>query len=99
MRRLAFLQLPQPVFKVARVDCPQKGFDHIGQRDPLAGSNGAAPDRSGDHFYRTQDIGCAVDRRQSELDRPFAAWRDSAVETEPQRGLIAGERQLDRLAG
>jgi hypothetical protein len=58
-----------------------------------------APDRAADHFYRGQDVVCAADRRQSELDRPFATRRDGAVETKPQRRLIAGQRQFDRLAG
>ena len=48
--------------------------------NPSPGSNGAAPDRAADHFYRRQNVVCAVDRRQSELDRPFAARRDGAVE-------------------
>ncbi|MGC1887778.1 MAG: hypothetical protein WA709_17065 [Stellaceae bacterium] len=96
-RSLTFLQFPQAGFEIARIDRPQKGFDHLGQREAVARGDGAAPDCAGDHFYRAQDIACVADRRQSELDRPFAARRDRAVETEPQGGLIAGKRQLDRL--
>jgi len=52
-----------------------------------------------DPFYRAQDIGCPADRRQSEIDRPFAAWHDGAVETEPQCRRIAGKGKFEGLAG
>jgi len=38
--------LPQPALEIARVDRPQKGLDHLGKREPLAGGNGAAPNRA-----------------------------------------------------
>src|SRR5260370_23234414 len=90
-RSLTFLQFPQAVFEIARIDRPQKGFDHLGKREPLARGDGAAPDCTGDHFYRAQDIACVADRRQSQLDRPFAARRDGPVETDPQCPLIPRE--------
>jgi hypothetical protein len=40
-RSLAFLQLPQSAFEIARIDRPEKGFDHLGERDPLRGCDGA----------------------------------------------------------
>ena len=80
-----FLQLPQPNFEVARFECPQKAFDHLRHREPLAGGDGAPPDRVGDHLDRAQDVARAVNRRKGEFDRPFAARRDGAVETKPQR--------------
>ena len=72
---LRVLQLPQAIVEIARVDRPQKAFDHLRQREPLAGGDAAAPDRVGDHLYRAKDVGSAVDRRQRELDRPVAARR------------------------
>ena len=72
---LRVLQLPQAIVEIARVDRPQKAFDHLRQREPLAGGDAAAPDRVGDHLYRAEDVGRAVDRRQSELDRTVAARR------------------------
>jgi hypothetical protein len=36
-RSLAFLQLPQSAFEIARIDLPEKGFDHLGERDPVRG--------------------------------------------------------------
>src|SRR5260370_12836127 len=84
-RSLTFLQFPQAVFEIARTDRPPKGFDHLGQREPLA-----APDCTADPFYRAQDVACVADRRQSELGRPFAAARDGAVAAEPQGGLVDG---------
>ena len=86
------------MIEIARVDCPQKAFDHLRQRESLAGGDAAAPDRVGDHFYRAKDVRRAVDRRQSELDRAGAARRDGAVGAEPQRRRIAGEGEFDRLA-
>ena len=50
-----------------------------------------------DRPHRGRNIGGALDRRYSELDRPFAAWRYDAVETEPQRRLAAADGKLDRL--
>src|SRR5580704_2375131 len=96
--RLRVLQLPQAIIEIARVDCPQKAFDHLRQREPLAGRDAAAPDRVGDRLYRAKDVGRAVDRWQRELDRAVAPRRDGAVETEPQCRRIAGEGEFDRLA-
>jgi hypothetical protein len=64
----------------------------------LAGGDGAASDRTGD-LYRGQDIGRTVNRRKNQFDRPIAARRYGAIETKPQRRVIASERHFDRLAG
>ena len=90
--------MPQAIIEIARVDRPREAFDHLRQREPLAGGDAAAPDRVGDRLYRAEDVGRAVDRRQSELDRAVAARRDGAVQTEPQSPWIPGEGKFDRLA-
>ncbi len=81
-----FLPIAAAGFRSRRVDCPQKAFDHLGNCDALPGGDGAAPDRAGDHLYRAQDIGCAADRRQSELDRS-------------RRGATVRSRQSRNAAG
>jgi hypothetical protein len=48
---------------------------------------------------RALSRGSALDRRQGELDRAFAALRQDAFDAQPQRGRVADQRQLDRLAG
>src|SRR5438477_10599744 len=81
--RLRFLQLPQAIVEIARVDRAQEAFDHLRQREAFGRGDAASPDRVGDRLYCAKDIGRAVDRRQSELDGPVAPRRDGAVETEP----------------
>jgi hypothetical protein len=85
-RRLVFLQSPQPVFEIAGIDGTQKGFDHLRRCEPLARSDGAAPNRAAGHFYCGQDVVRAADRRQREFDRPFAARRHGRI-----AGLALGE--------
>jgi hypothetical protein len=41
--RLRVLQLPQAIIEIARVDRPQKAFDHLRQRKPFSGGDAAAP--------------------------------------------------------
>src|SRR5215469_8643843 len=48
-------------------------------------------------LHRRGDIRRALDRRQLELDRAFAADRQKALDAEPQRHRVAGERRLDGL--
>ncbi len=88
-RCLPFLQEPEPIFEIAGVDRPEKAFDHLGQRDRLARGDGPASHRAGDRFYRAQDVGCAMDRRQSELDRPGRRCGRDRAATPPhhRRGL------------
>jgi len=44
-------------------------------------------------------VGRTVNRRKSQFDRPLASRRNGAVETKPQRRVIAVERHFDHLAG
>src|SRR5215472_3366668 len=90
-----FLQAP---VEIARVDRPDEGVHHC--RDParLARRDHASGERRGDRLHRRGDIRRALDRRQLELDRPFAADRQKAFDAEPQRHRVASERRLDGLA-
>src|SRR5215472_8968620 len=90
-----FLQAP---VEIARVDRPDEGVNHC--RDPacLARRDHTSGERRGHRLHRRGDIRRALDRRQLELDRPFAADRQKAFDAEPQRHRVAGERRLDGLA-
>jgi hypothetical protein len=50
-------------------------------------------------FIGVGDIGGGLDRRQGEFDRALAAWRQDALDAQPQRRRVACQRELDGLAG
>ena len=64
-----------------------------GRRDQAAG------ECRGDRLHRRGDVGSALDRRQSELDSTFAAGRQGALDSQPQRRRVADQRRFDRFAG
>jgi len=84
---------------LARRERAAEGIGHLRQAERLVRGDRAAACRGRDRRHRADEIGRAVDRRQGKLDRPPAARPEDAVETEPQRRGIAGQRQLDRLPG
>src|SRR5260370_42510338 len=90
-------QYLQPLVEVAGIDRPDEGVDHLAQLERLVGRDGALRCRLHDRPHRRRDVGSAVYWRHGQLDRPFAARRDDAVETEPQRSLAAAESELDGL--
>src|SRR5215472_7436619 len=90
-----FLQAP---VEIARVDRPDEGVDHCGDPAHLARRDHAGGKRRGDRLHRRGDIRRALDRRQLELDRSFAADRQKAFDAEPQRHWVTRERRLDGLA-
>jgi hypothetical protein len=104
-RVFEFLQAP---VEIAGIDRPDKGVDH--RRDPLrlARRDRAAGQRRGHRLHRRSDVvglqpralsrGGALDRRQCESYRAFAARRRDAFEAKPHRSRVAGESELDRPA-
>ena len=106
---LVGLDQPQAALEVAGRDRPDKRVDHRRDRRRLARRDHAAGKRRGDRLHRDGNVGRALDRRQDELDRTFAALRQDAFDTEPHRPhgsspcaegpRVADERQLDDLAG
>ena len=92
--RLRVLQLPQAIVEIARVDCPQKAFDRLRQREPFGGGDAAAPDRVGHRLYRAKDVGRAVDRRQ---ERAEPSGRGAARRCSRDRAATPSDRRRGRV--
>jgi hypothetical protein len=96
-RVFEFLQAP---VEIAGVDRPDKGVDH--RRDPLRLARRVAPPPSAEvtafiaaamswaFSPRALSRGGALDRRQCEFDRAFAARRQDAFEANPHPSRVAG---------
>lgn len=94
-RGMVFERL-QAAVEIARLDRPQQRVHDARDGFRLARGQRALGDRSGDRARRTGDVRSAGDRRQGEFDGALAARRENALETEAQRGRIAGLGQLNR---
>jgi hypothetical protein len=86
----------QPALDIPRVDAAKKGVDGLRQRIGVRGAQRAVGNRRGDRRHRRDGV---LDRREGKPDRPLAPRRRQPLQTEPQRGGVAVERQLDRAAG
>src|SRR5271165_96790 len=95
----AFLQRPQPAVEIAYLDGVGKSVDHLCQFGCFGGCECAPRNRRGDRLHRGREIGRLAHRRERERHQPLTMRRDQAVETEPQRGRVATESELDGLAG
>ena len=93
------LDRPQLPVELARLDGAQHRREDRRQLGRLAGRDEATRDRGGDRAHRRREVGGVAQRRQRDRLRPLAARRDRALEAEAHRQRVAGQRQLDRLAG